>query len=69
MLLYIVAAEVLASFINANKRIKGIQTGDHEIEMVNFILKDIIQAIFKLYEDASSSKINFSKSQASVKFP
>ena len=31
MPLYIIAAEVLACFINANKRIKGIQIGDHEI--------------------------------------
>ena len=36
MLLYIIAAEVLASFINANKRIKGIQIGDHEIKIANF---------------------------------
>ena len=62
------------SFINASKRIKGIQIGDHETKIVNFsddttiFLKDItcldrIQVILKLYEDASSSKINFSKSQ------
>ena len=73
MLLYIIAAEVLASFINANKRIKGVQIGGHEIKIVNFadntiiFLRDItcldrIQVILKLYEDASSSKINFSKS-------
>ena len=78
MLLYIIAAEVLASFINANKRIKGIQIGDHEIKIVNFaddttiFLRDFtcldrIQVILKIYEDASSSKI--SKSQASAKFP
>ena len=76
MLLYILAAEVHASFINVNKRIKGIQIGDHEIKIVNFavdttiFLRDItclnrIQVILKLYEDAS--KLNFSKSQA--KFP
>ena len=35
VLLYIIGAEVLASFINANKRIKGIQVGDHEIKIVN----------------------------------
>ena len=29
MLLYNISAEVLASFINADKRIKGIQIGDH----------------------------------------
>ena len=78
-LLYIIAAEVLASFINANKRIKRIQIGDHEIKIINFaddttiFLKDInyldrIQVILKLDEDASSSKINFSKSRASAKF-
>ena len=74
MLLYIIAAEVLVSFINANKRIKGIQIGDHEIKIVKFaddttiFLRDItcldrMQVTLKLYEDASSSKINFSKSQ------
>ena len=31
MLLYSIATEVLANFINANKRIKGIQIEDHEI--------------------------------------
>ena len=36
VLLYNIAAEVLANFINADKRIKGIQTGDHEIKKVNF---------------------------------
>ena len=51
-------------------RIKGIQIGDHEIKIVNFaddsiiILRDItclnrIQVVLKLYEDASSSKINY----------
>ena len=62
------------------KKIKGIQIGDHKIKIVNFaddttiLLRDItcldrIQVILKPYEDASSSKINFSKSQASAKFP
>ena len=57
-------AEVLARFVNANKRIKAIQIGDHEIKIVNFaddttiFLRDItcldrIQMILKLYEDAS----------------
>ena len=80
MLLYIIAAEVLASFINANKRIKGIQIGDHEIKIVNcadgtiVFLRNItcldrIQVILKSCEDTSSSKINFSKSQTSAKFP
>ena len=57
-------AEVLARFVNANKRIKPIEIGDHEIKIVNFaddttiFLRDItcldrIQMILKLYEDAS----------------
>ena len=47
-MLYDIAAEVLASLINADKRIKGIQIGDHEIITVNFtdnttiFLRDII---------------------------
>ena len=72
---YIRAAEVLANFIDADKRIKGVQRGDHEIKLVNFadgitiFLGDItclnrIQVILKLYESAFSSEINFSKSQA-----
>ena len=68
-------AEVIANFIDANKRIKGLQTGDQEIKLVNFA-DDItiflgyitslnrIQGILKLYKGASGSKINFSKSQA-----
>ena len=36
MVLYIVAAEVLANFIIVNKRIKGIQIGHQEIKIVNF---------------------------------
>ena len=75
MLLYIIAAEILANFIIVDKRIKGIQIGNQEIKIVNFaddttiFLKDIdclnrIQSILKLYEDASSSKINFTKSHA-----
>ena len=36
MLLYIIEAEVLASFINANKSMKGIQTGDYENKMIYF---------------------------------
>ena len=36
ILLSITAAEVLASFINTNKKIKGIQKGNHEIKIVNF---------------------------------
>ena len=36
ILLYNIAAEVLANLINADKRIKEIQIGDHEIKIVNF---------------------------------
>ena len=75
MLLFIIVAEVLASFIIANKRIKEIQIGDHEIKIVNFaddttiFLRDItchnwMQVILELNQDASSSKINFLKRQA-----
>ena len=66
MLLYNIATEVLANLINADKRIKGIQIGDHDIKIVNFadnttiFLRDItclnrIQVILKPYENA---KIN-----------
>ena len=75
LVLYIMAAEVLANFIDADKRMKGVQIGDHEMKLVNFadnikiFLGDItcfnrIQVILKLYEEDSSSKINFSKRQA-----
>ena len=75
MQLYITAAEVLAIFIIADTRVKGVQIGTHEIKIINFaddttiFLRDIdcltrIQAILNLYEKASSSKINLSKSQA-----
>ena len=37
MLLYIIATEVLVSFINADKMIKMIQIGDHEIKIVHFV--------------------------------
>ena len=61
MLLYNIVTELLANFINADKRIKEIQIGDHEIEIVNFtdnttiFLRDItclnrIQMILRLYE-------------------
>ena len=36
MLFYIIATELLASFINADKRIERIQIGEHEIKIVNF---------------------------------
>ena len=66
MLLCNIAAEVLVNLINADKRIKGIQIGDHDIKIVNFadnttiFLRDItclnrIQVILKPYENA---KIN-----------
>ena len=48
ILLYNIAAEVLANLINADKRIKEIQIGDHEIKILNFtdnttnFLRDII---------------------------
>ena len=65
MLLYVIAAEVLASFVIVGKRVKGLQIGDQEIKLVNFaddttiFLSDIdslirLQTILKLYEDASS---------------
>ena len=60
-LLYNIATEVLANLTDADKRIKGIQIGDHEIKIVNFaenttfFLRDItcfnrIQVILRLYE-------------------
>ena len=66
MLLYHIAAGVLANVINADKRIKGIQIGDHDTKIVNFadnttiFLRDItclnrIPVILKPYENA---KIN-----------
>ena len=67
-MLYNTAAEVLANLINADKRIKGIQIGDHEIKIVNFtdnttiFLRDItclnrIQVILKPYENAKINKL------------
>ena len=61
ILLYNIVDEVLANLINADKRIKGIQIGDHEIKIVNFtdnttiVLRDItclnrLNVIFRLYE-------------------
>ena len=66
MLLHTTTGDVLANFINDDKKVKGIQIGDHEIKIVNFagntiiFLWDItclhrIQVILKLYENA---KIN-----------
>ena len=72
MLLHNIAADVLANFINVGKRIKEIQIGDHDIEIVNcadnitIFLRDMtcpnmIQMILKLNENAkiktSSMKI------------
>ena len=68
MLLYNIVAEVLANFINADKRTRGIQTGDHEIKIVNFtdntniFLRNItcldrIQVILKLYENAKINQL------------
>ena len=65
MVLYITVAYVFANFIDVDKRIKGIQIGDHEIKLVNFadeitfFLGDItclnrIQVILKLFQEASS---------------
>ena len=64
MLLYNVVTEVLPNFINVDKRIKGIQVGDHEIKTVNFADNTIIflrrnitclnriQVILKVYENS-----------------
>ena len=59
MLLY--DTVTLVNFINADKKIKGIQRGEHEIQIVNFtgnttmFLRDIIcsnrmQVILRLYK-------------------
>ena len=66
ILLYIITTEVLANFINTDKIIKRIQTGDHEIKIVNLaddttiLLRDNqclsrIQVILKLYENANKN--------------
>ena len=64
MLLYNVVTEVLPNFINVDKKIKGIQIGDHEIKIVNFadsttifLRRNItclnrIQVILKVYENS-----------------
>ena len=75
MLLYIIAVEVLANFIIANKRVKGVQIGTQEIKIVNFaddttiFLRDIdflndFKQFWIYMKKHLSSKINFSKSQA-----
>ena len=74
MLLYIIATEVFASLIDANKMIKRIQIGHHDTKNANFpddttiFLKDItcftrMQVVLNLCIDGSSSKINLSKCQ------
>ena len=74
MLLWVIATEVLAIFIDADTRIKDIQIGDHEIKIVNFandttiFLWDFscltkLEWVLELSQKTSSSKINFSKSQ------
>ena len=66
ILLYNIAAEVLVNLINADKSIKGMQIGDHDIKIVNFadntiiFLRDITclnrtQVVLKTYGNA---KIN-----------
>ena len=74
MLLCIIVAEVLATFTDVYTKIKGIQIGGHEIKIVNFaddttiFLRDFScrsekELILESSQKASSSKINFSKSQ------
>ena len=36
IVLYITVANLFANFIDADKRIRGIETGDHETKLVNF---------------------------------
>ena len=73
MLLYIIAAEVLASFINPIKGLKEYKNSKIKIvsfaDNITIFLKEItclnmIQVTLQLYEDASSSKKNLSKIQA-----
>ena len=64
MLLYLIIAEVLASFINVKKRIKGTQIGDNTIFLRVITCLNRTQVILKLCQDASSSKINFSNNKA-----
>ena len=77
LVLYIRGAEILANFIDADKRIKGVQIGDHDIKLVNFadditiFLGDItclnrIQVILKLCEKAFSSKTNLFKKTSPI---
>ena len=70
MLLYIIAIDVLANFINANKMIKRMQIGKNQMKLINFadgtiiFLWDItdfnmLQVILKLHENG---KVTSSKS-------
>ena len=64
MLLYNIVAEVLANLINTNKKIEGIQIGNHDIKIVNIAdnttiflrgitcLLNRMQVILKPYENA-----------------
>ena len=50
LVLSVIAAEVLTNSIDADKRIKGIQIGNHEIKLLNFadditIFLDILPAL------------------------
>ena len=74
MLLWIIVAEVLAIFIDADTRIKGIQIGDHEIKIVNFAYDTTIffwdfscltkmELILELSQKSCSSKLNFQKAR------
>ena len=69
---YNIAVEVLANLINADKRIKGIQIGDHEIKIVIFtdntvsFLRDITWETFKKY--IHSRFLSFEPSSLLVRF-
>ena len=64
MLLYNIVAEVLANLINVNKKIEGIQIGNHDVKIVNIAYNTTIflrgitcllnrmQVILKPYENA-----------------
>ena len=64
MLLYNIVAEVLANLINVNKKIEGIQIGNHDVKIVNIAdnttiflrgitcLLNRMQVVLKPYENA-----------------
>ena len=58
MLLYNIVAELLSNFINADKNMKEIQIGDHEIKIVNFTDNSTIfvRDIICLNKDTSDFK-------------